>query len=108
MLKKSHSSKIRKSLFKKEDEKLPVYFGALADLSRYRIFNALLAYDKLCLCVSDVAEILGITVSAVSQHFRVMELAGLLKKTRTGQNVCYQIKSQDKRVKQIIKIIKSK
>jgi len=41
------------------------------------------------LCVSEMAQQLHISPSAVSQHFRNFEILGLVTKERTGQKICY-------------------
>jgi predicted transcriptional regulator len=41
------------------------------------------------LCVSEMANRLGISPSAVSQHFKSFEMLGLVSKERTGQKICY-------------------
>lgn len=86
-----------------EDEQLPFIFNALSDMGRYRIFKLLLQRHDLC--VTDVANVLGISVPAASQQLRIMELSGLVKKERMGQMTCYCVREDDPMVKSIIKII---
>lgn len=86
-----------------EEEQLPFMFGALSDMGRYRIFKLLLQRHDLC--VTDVANVLDISVPAASQQLRIMELSGLVKKERMGQMTCYCVREDDLLVKSIIKII---
>ena len=65
----------------------------LGDDTRYKIFKLL--YGGKNLCVSEIAEELHISVPAVSQHFRIFELVGIVDKVRTGQRVCYKLKEND-------------
>lgn len=86
-----------------EEEQLPFIFNALSDMGRYRIFKLLLQRHDLC--VTDVANVLDISVPAASQQLRIMELSGLVKKERMGQMMCYCIREEDPVVRSIIKII---
>lgn len=85
------------------EEQLPFMFNALSDMGRYRIFKLLL--ERRDLCVTDVANVLNISVPAASQQLRIMELSGLVKKERQGQMTCYCVRAEDTLVKSIIKII---
>jgi DNA-binding transcriptional ArsR family regulator len=59
----------------------------LGDSTRFKIFKLLSSKSELC--VSEMAQQLNISPSAVSQHFRNFELLGLVEKQRTGQKICY-------------------
>jgi predicted transcriptional regulator len=74
--------------------------SALGDMTRYRIFKLLLHNNGLC--VSEIAELLHISTSAVSQHFRTFELVGLVDKNRFGQKICYSLRVSDPLVKYLI------
>lgn len=86
-----------------DDEQLPFIFNALSDMGRYRIFKLLLQRHDLC--VTDVANVLGISLPAASQQLHIMELSGLVKKERMGQMMCYCIREEDPVVKSVIKMI---
>jgi len=60
------------------------------------------------MCVTDIAEELEVTASAISQHFRNFELIGLVDKERMGQKMCYILKADDYLVKELITMIKAK
>jgi 5-enolpyruvylshikimate-3-phosphate synthase len=47
--------------------------------------------------VTDVANIFDVTISAASQQLRVLEMLGPVRKTRTGQMVCYEPKKESYR-----------
>lgn len=85
------------------EEQLPFMFNALSDMGRYRIFKLLLRRHDLC--VTDVANVLRVSVPAASQQLRIMELSGLVKRERMGQMTCYCVREDDPLVKSIIKII---
>jgi len=58
------------------------------------------------ICVTDVANVFGITVSAASQQLRVLERLGLVLKMRMGQMVCYEINYENQISKQLVKLFK--
>ena len=65
----------------------------LGDATRYKMLKIML--NERNMCVSDIASRLNVSVSAISQHFRSFELAGLVEKHRDGQRVCYQLSSDN-------------
>jgi len=104
MLTKQDVRKVRAEIVG-DDEKWPMMFNALADVGRFRIFKLLLSRKDIC--VTDVANVLQISLPAASQQLRIMEHSGLVRKERMGQMMCYSICDDDPLVKSIIKIIKS-
>lgn len=86
-------------------KKLSSVFYALGDPTRFAIFSALLQKDEPC--VSDLAKIVDVSVPAVSQHLRILELTGLVRKERMGRMVCYQPQTSDPIVRKVIKIIQN-
>jgi len=102
------------SIFKKKkitkelsplDERFICAMQILGDKTRFKIFKLLMTNDEMC--VTDIADELGITLSAVSQHFRKFEMAGLVDKERMGQKICYMIKD-DEFVGEIVKLVTKK
>lgn len=102
MLAKEKITKIKKSL-DRADERLPLLFGVLGEKGRYLIFKLLI--KKQDVCVTDIAHVLGISVPAASQQLKILELAGLVRRERTGQTVCYIIKNDDPVVRSVIKLL---
>jgi len=90
----------------KDEERLIFAMQLLGDKTRYKIFKLLMTRDEMC--VSDIAEEIEVTVSAVSQHFRNFELIGLVDKERMGQKMCYMLKVDDHLVQELITMIKAK
>ena len=84
------------------EERLVNALQALGDKTRFKIFKILLSGKEMC--VSEIAETLNISTPAVSQHFRIFELVGLVDKERYGQKICYKLKSDDVLVRQLIKL----
>jgi len=66
------------------------FFKALGDETRLRLV-ALLARQELgrALCVGRLAQELGVTASAVSQHLRVLKDLGLVHAERRGYRIHY-------------------
>lgn len=87
------------------EERLVHVMSLLGDRTRYRMYKLLLSDSEMC--VSEIAESLGISPSAVSQHFRSFEMLGLVNKDRTGQKICYSLKSGDDLVFQLNNVITS-
>lgn len=82
----------------------PLVFQALGDAGRFNIFRLLMEHHDIC--VTDVANVFDITVSAASQQLRVLERLGLVVKMRMGQMVCYEINQENPIAKQLVKLLK--
>jgi DNA-binding transcriptional ArsR family regulator len=82
-----------KALLRDDDLYLRVseIFRALADSSRAKIVDALLHQE---LCTSDLAPIVGISESAVSQHLRMLRLLRVVKSHRHGNRVFYSLEDE--------------
>jgi DNA-binding transcriptional ArsR family regulator len=64
-------------------------FKALGVESRIRIIELL--KEKGPLGVNEIAEVMGITPSAVSQHLKVLKYAGLVQHQRRGYWIDYEV-----------------
>lgn len=89
-----------------QDERIIFALQILGDKTRFKIFKLLIQNNQMC--VSEIAFNLGVTTSAVSQHFRNFELIGLVKKARFGQKICYELKFDDYLVKQLVTLVNNK
>lgn len=76
---------------------------ALGDKTRFRMFKLMIQDSDMC--VSEIAASLGLSVPAVSQHFRIFEYVGLVDKHRDGQKVCYELKHDNKLVQEFREIL---
>lgn len=76
-------------------EGLAATFHALADTSRAKVVYSLL-WQELCTC--DLAAIVGISESSVSQHLRVLRELRLVKSRRQGKMVFYSLDDDHIRV----------
>ena len=63
-------------------------FAALADSNRAKIIYSLIGQD---LCVCDIASVVGISESAVSQHLRILRNLRLVKQRKDGRMMYYSI-----------------
>lgn len=63
-------------------------FGTLGDTSRVRIIAALMVSE---LNVSSIAEIVGISASAVSHHMRVLRQMRYVRARKKGREVFYSL-----------------
>jgi len=86
-----------------EDElfDLAELFKVFGDTTRMKILYVLFASE---LCVCDIADILGISQSAVSHQLRIIKQAKLIKNRRDGKTVYYSL--ADDHVKTIIGMAK--
>lgn len=67
---------------------LTEFFKVIGDDTRLRTLAALREHE---LCVSDIANVLDMTKSAVSHQLKVLADAGLVKSRRDGKNVYYSL-----------------
>ena len=72
-------------------------FKIFGDSTRVKILYALLEAE---LCVCDIAQLLGLTQSAVSHQLRVLKNSRLVKFRRDGKTVFYSL--DDDHVRKII------
>jgi DNA-binding transcriptional ArsR family regulator len=64
------------------EDRLSVIFGALADPTRRAILARLADGDAT---VTELAEPFSISMPAISRHLKVLERAGLISRSRSGQ-----------------------
>ncbi|MBQ9806431.1 MAG: helix-turn-helix transcriptional regulator [Clostridia bacterium] len=64
------------------------FYKIFGDSTRIRILYALFDTE---LCVCDIAEVLGMTVSAISHQLRILKQARLVKFRREGKTVYYSL-----------------
>ncbi len=74
-------------------------FGALADSNRAKILHSLLNQE---LCVCDIACIVGISESAISQHLRILRTLRLVKQRKQGRMMYYSL--NDEHIRQLLEI----
>jgi DNA-binding transcriptional ArsR family regulator len=103
MAKHVHREKIRsakKAIVKDETIlSLSETFKVLSDPTRLKI---VLALAKEELCVYDIAELLGVTESAVSHQLRMLKTLRLVKYHKDGKMVFYSL--DDEHIEDLIRI----
>jgi len=102
MLEPAQISKITKSL-KTQNISLVDVFSLLGDKNRFLIIKLLIEQGEMC--VTDLANVLDISVSAVSQHLRILEMSRMVEGEKMGQMMCYKPKIDDPRIKKIINVM---
>jgi ArsR family transcriptional regulator len=65
------------------------FFKALGDPTRFKVLSLLMSYKNLC--VGAIAQKLGISQPAVSQHLRVLKNEGIVTSKRMGFHIHYQV-----------------
>lgn len=75
----------------KQTEGVADVFAILADATRAKILFAL-SQEELCVC--DLAGLLGLRVSTVSQHLRLLRTARLVRHRKDGRMVYYRLADQ--------------
>lgn len=64
------------------------FYKVFGDATRIRILYVLLQHE---VCVCDLAEILGMTQSAISHQLRVLKQMKLVKNRRDGKTIYYSL-----------------
>lgn len=78
-----------KALTERVVDRLSRLFSALSDPSRLRILHALSLQEELCVC--DLAELSGISLSAASHQLRLLRDRDLVTSRRDGRMVYYRL-----------------
>lgn len=73
-------------------EETRILFSALADRARLKILCAFRDGEELCVC--DVANVLGTTISTASHHLRKLRDLRLLKYRNDGKMSYYSLRSK--------------
>lgn len=68
--------------------RLSELFRVFGDSTRIKILYVLFASE---MCVCDIAQLLGMTVSAISHQLRVLKAADLVRSRRDGKTVFYAL-----------------
>jgi DNA-binding transcriptional ArsR family regulator len=78
-------------------------FYSLSDNRRLQIVQLLEQYENIS--VGELADTLSLSSAAISQHMRVLEYAGVVRRERHGQRSCYQLQTQNPFIQDILAII---
>ena len=69
------------------------WIEAIKDPTRFKLIYLLYQHDHLCVC--DLANVLGVTSSAVSQHLRKLKDMDLVTAFRQKQTVFYALRGSE-------------
>lgn len=72
-----------------EADALATLFKLLGDRSRARLLYALLEAGELC--VGDLAAVLSVSETSVSQALRLLRASGVVRNRRDGRHVLYRL-----------------
>ena len=75
-------------------------FKGFADPTRVHILSLLLVKEELC--VTDIAEAVGVSQSGVSHQLRILKQMHLIKFRRDGKNILYSL--ADEHVRTILRM----
>lgn len=78
-----------------EQGRLAELFRMFADPTRLRILTVLQVSD---MCVCHIAEVLGMTVSAISHQLRLLKNARLVTARRVGKSMIYSLADDHVRI----------
>jgi len=67
---------------------------------RLKILILLREENQLCVC--DLSDVLGISISAVSQHLRKLKDNRMIKSNKIAQTIYYSLNEQESKVIQIL------
>ncbi|GAB2562433.1 metalloregulator ArsR/SmtB family transcription factor [Spirosoma aerophilum] len=73
-------------------ERLAQVLDLAGNANRLKIIYLLQQDSNLCVC--DLSDILGMTISAVSQHLRKLKDAQLIQARKVGQTVFYSLRTE--------------
>lgn len=97
---------VHEDLIKKVEENMPIteelfdlaeLFKIFGDTTRIKILYVLFESE---MCVCDIAQVLNMTVSAISHQLRILKQARLVKFRKQGKSVFYSL--SDDHIKKII------
>jgi DNA-binding transcriptional ArsR family regulator len=84
-----HRNRARIELNELEISRIVMMFKALSDSTRLQVISTL-TKEKM-LCVSDIAQLLDMSISRVSHHLSMLEKLGFARHKQDGKQVYYMI-----------------
>lgn len=75
--------------------RLTEFFRALGDPTRIKVIFLITSQE---ICVSDIANRLAVSESAVSHHLQVLKMSGLVKRKRDGKSMLYSLADDHVRI----------
>jgi DNA-binding transcriptional ArsR family regulator len=93
-----------KKIVSEDNERLVEIFNALSDANRCKLFRLIAKNPSIN--STEASRTLNISISLVSQHFKVLVNNNLLFKHKRGREVFYSINAKDDTIKAILSVIK--
>ena len=78
-------------------------FSAVGDPTRFKLVRILARRENIC--VSEIAEEVGISTAGASQHLKILENAGLVDRNRMGQKICYTVNKNSADNKKLFEMV---
>ncbi len=78
----------------RENTTLPPVFKAMADMTRLKI---LLMLESQPRTVGEIVSFFNLSQPTITRHLQTLMSAGLVKRTRQGQHVCYELNTENLR-----------
>ena len=83
------------------DEYLKI-FKALGDKTRLRIV-IMLKVKPMCVC--EIREIIGSSMSTISNHLKILKEAGIIKFQKEDRYINYELNTENKTVTQVLELL---
>ncbi|MBP9761020.1 MAG: winged helix-turn-helix transcriptional regulator [Candidatus Magasanikbacteria bacterium] len=93
----------KQQLLSETDTHMAAAFKVLSDVNRYRIFRILA--DQPQISISNIAQILNISLPLASQHIKILTQANILKKERKGKKIFPKLAYENPLVPAVVQTI---
>ena len=95
-----NSCKLKLELINKSVERVAKILNLAGNETRLKILFLLNQEKELCPC--DLADILEMTVPAISQHLRKLRDANIIKRRKVGQTIFYSLIEEDNKILEMV------
>lgn len=75
-------------------EKVCIYNKALCEPQRVKMMKIICSAEKNSVCVTDIAQLLGISQPAATKHLKILCAAGFITRKRMGTSVYYSVNTE--------------
>jgi ArsR family transcriptional regulator len=85
---------VYKAMKEKTDISLPPVLRAMADITRLKILLMLESRERT---VGEIVSFFNLSQPTITRHLQTLMTAGLVRRTRKGQHVCYELNTDSLR-----------
>jgi DNA-binding transcriptional ArsR family regulator len=71
-------------------------YDVISDPTRLKIIILLKKHKKIC--VTDLAEIINVSISAISHQLKLLEKCDIVKSQKMGKMVCYRLAQKELKI----------